>query len=152
MRLQSSLWLTTATLAFVGLVWSSHLGTATETSAIDPTGTWKIARINPDTKSKAGSEQTLKLKVENGKLTGSITGRSSTNGKVRSFEWAIKETKLQGNDVSFTVTHAPVIGEGPDSTTVYEGKITGDIMKRKLEMEFNGQTFKRDWEANRVKQ
>jgi hypothetical protein len=149
MRKQSTLSLAAAALAAITFIWSSNQGMAAEKAATDPTGTWKIATISPETKSK-GSEQTLKLKLEGGKLTGTITGRSSNNGKVRIFEWAIKDSKLQGKDISFTVTHAPVTGEGPDTTTIYEGKIAGESMKGKAETEWAGHTFKRDWEARRV--
>ncbi len=89
---------------------------------------------------------------EAGKLTGTITGRSNVNGNVRIFEWPIKDTRLQGNDISFTVTHAPVTGQGPDSTTVYEGKLTGETIKGQAETEWSGHTFKRGFEAKRVKE
>ena len=133
------------------IVCSPNESTAAEKSAIDPTGIWKVSKFNPETKSKV-SEQTLKLKLDGGKLSGTITGRSSNNGKVRIFEWTIKDTKLQGSDITFVVTHAPVTGSGPDSTTTYVGTITGDSMKGKMEMEWNGQTFKREWEARRGKE
>lgn len=123
---------------------------AAEKSPVDPTGTWKLATINAETKAKS-PERTLKLKLEGGKLTGTIDGRSSINGKVKLFEWPIKDTKLQGNDIAFTVTHAPVAGNGPDSTTTYEGRITGDAMKGTAETEWSGNTFKRDFEARRIK-
>ena len=123
---------------------------AAEKSAVDPTGTWKLATINAETKAKS-PERTLKLKLEGGKLTGTIDGRSSINGKVKLFEWPIKDTKLQGNDIAFTVTHAPVAGTGPDSTTTYEGRITGDAMKGTAETEWSGNTIKRDFEARRIK-
>jgi hypothetical protein len=151
MKLQSSIWLTTTAMAVITFVCSSNLGIAAENSAIDPTGTWRIARINAETKSR-GLEQTLKLKLENGKLTGTITGGSSHNGKVRIFEWPIKDTKLRGSEIAFSVTHAPVTGNGPDATTIYEGTITNDTMKGKFEAEWNGNTFKGDWQAKRVKE
>ena len=149
MKPQSNAWLMTVMLAVTAFLWSSRPGIAAENEAIDPTGTWKIVRINPQTKTRS-SEQILKLKLKDGKLTGTISGRSSSNGKTNLFEWALKETKLQGGDVSFTVTHAPVLGEGPDSTTVYEGRITGEIMKGKHELELYGRTFNGEWEAKRV--
>jgi hypothetical protein len=151
MRPQHSIWLGTVTLTIAALVWCSHSAMAAETAAIDPTGTWKIVMINPETKAK-GSEHTLKLRLEDGKLTGTIDGRSSINGKVKVFEWPIKDTKLERTKISFTVTHAPVAGRGPDSTTDYDGKITGDTMKGTSELEFNGLTIKRDFEAKRVKE
>lgn len=146
MKLRSSIWLAAAV---VTVVWSLSLATAAEKSAIDPAGTWKIATINSETKAK-NPERTLKLKMEGGKLAGTIDGRSEINGKVKLFEWPIKDTKLKGNDISFTVTHAPTAGNGPDSTTVYEGKITGDTIKGTAATEWNGNSMKRDFEARRV--
>jgi hypothetical protein len=152
MRLRNSIAaLSIAALTIATFVWLSSQCLGEEKSAIDPTGTWKVVKINPETKSK-GSEQTLKLRLDGGKLSGTITGRSSNNGKVRIFEWAIKDTKLQGSNITFSVTHAPVTGSGPDSTTMYEGKITGDAMKGKLEIELSGQTFSGEWEAKRAKE
>jgi hypothetical protein len=138
-------------LAVTALALASSLGVAAENSASDPTGTWKIVRINPETKKK-GPEQTLKLKLESEKLSGTITGRSSVEGKVKIYEWPLKDTKFKGVDISFTVTHAPVAGDGPDSTVVYEGKFKGDAMEGKLELEFSGRTFKHIWEAKRAKE
>jgi hypothetical protein len=149
MKLKNHIWLATAALAVVTVIVPSNRGMAGEEVSSDPTGAWKITMISPETKKK-GSEQTLKLKLEGGRLAGTITGQSSNNGNVRIFEWAIQKTKLQGKDISFTVTHAPVTGNGPDSTTIYEGKITGGTMKGKAETEWSGHTFKRDWEAKRA--
>jgi hypothetical protein len=150
MRPRNSTALATAALIIAAFVCSTGLGLAADRGIINPTGTWKIATLNAAPKAK-GPERTLKLKLEGGKLTGTIDDRSEINGKVKMFEWPIKDTKLKGNDISFTVTHAPVYGDGPDSTTVYEGKITGEAMKGTAETEWNGNTFKRDFEAKRVK-
>ena len=138
-------------MSIAAFVWSSGLGMAADKGAMNPTGTWKLATINSETKAKS-RERTLKLKVEGGKLTGSIDGRSEINGKVKMFEWPIKDTKLRGNEILFTETHAPTVGKGPDSTTLYEGKITGDTMRGTVETEWNGHTHKRDFEARRVKE
>jgi hypothetical protein len=138
-----------AALAIAACVWASTLGMAAEKPATDPTGTWKLTIINPKTKART-PERALKLKLEDGKLTGTIDGYSSVNGKVKIYEWPIKDSKVHGNDISFTVTHAPVVGNGPDSTTIYQARITGDTIKGTAETEFNGSTFKRDFEARRV--
>ncbi len=151
MKAQNRIWLTVAAFAIAAFIGSSGGGVAADKGAIDPTGTWKLSTINSQTKAKS-PERTLKLKLERGKLTGTIDGRSEINGKVKMFEWPIKDTKLQGNDISFTVTHAPTLGKGPDSTTVYDGKITGDVMKGTAETEWNGNTNRRGFEARRVKE
>jgi hypothetical protein len=151
MKTQNGMLVPTAALTIAALVWSSGPIMAADKGAVDPTGTWKLATINSQTKAK-NPERTLKLKLEGGKLTGTIDGRSEINGKVKMFEWAIKDTKLQGNAISFTVSHPPTFGTGPDSTTMYEGKITGDAMKGTAETEWSGNTMKRDFEARRMKE
>ncbi len=149
MKAQKHIRLAAAALTICALVWSSLLSMAADKAVVNPTATWKIATVSSQTKAKS-AERTLKLKLEGGKLTGTIDGRSEVNGKVKMFEWPIKDTKLQGNDISFTVTHAPTVGNGPDSTTVYEGRITGNTMKGTAEMEWMGHTNKRSFEARRV--
>ncbi len=151
MKPQNSIRLGTAALTIAALVWSLALSLAADKSVANPTGTWKLATINAQTKAK-GRESTLKLKFEGGKLTGTIDGRSEVNGKVKVFEWAIKDAKVQGNEIAFTVSHPPTLGTGPDSTTRYEGRINGDLMKGTAETEWNGHTNKRDFEARRVKE
>lgn len=151
MKTQNSISLRTATLIIATLVWSSAMLMAAEKPVVDPTGTWKLVTLSSQTKAKS-TERTLKLKLEGRKLTGTIDGRSNVNGKVKTFEWAIKDTKLQANTISFTVTHPPTVGNGPDSTTIYEGKITGDTLKGTAETEWMGHTNKRDFEARRVKE
>lgn len=151
MKPQNRISLSAVTMTLAALVWSSTLVMAAEKAMIDPTGTWKLVTISSQTKAKS-LERTLKLKLDGGKLTGTIDGRSEINGKVKIFEWALKDTKLQGNAISFTVTHPPTLGKGPDSTTVYEGKITSDTMKGTAETEWSGNTNKRDFEARRVKE
>ena len=150
MKPQNRIWLIISALTIAALVWSSE-AIAADKAAVDPTGTWKLATINAETKAKS-PERTLKLKLEGGKLTGTIDGRSEINGKVKIYEWPIKDTKLKGGDISFTVSHPPTAGTGPDSTTVYEGKITGDTMKGTAETEWVGNTHKRDFEARHTKE
>ncbi len=143
--------LTTTTLMIATLVWSSAMLMAADKPVVDPTGTWKLATISSQTKAK-NAERTLKLKLEGGKLTGTIDGRSNVNSKVKTFEWALKDTKLQGNTICFTETHPPTVGNGPDATTVYEGTITGGTMKGTAATEWRGHQNKRDFEARRVKE
>src|SRR5512139_2024415 len=102
MKTHISISLMTATLTIATLAWSSAMLMAADKSVADPTGTWKLVTINSRTKAKS-TERTLKLKLEGTKLTGTIDGRSNINGKVKVFEWALKDTRLQGNAISFTV-------------------------------------------------
>jgi hypothetical protein len=151
MKLPKNTCLGTTALTIAALIWSSGLCNSADKGVVDPTGTWKLSTINPQTKAK-NAERTLKLKLEGGKLIGTIDSRSEINGKAKIFEWPIKDTKVQGNEISFTVTHPPTYGNGPDSTTIYEAKITGDTMKGTADTEWSGNRNKRDFEARRVKE
>lgn len=151
MKLQINRWFGATAITIASLICSSGVSIGADKGAIDPSGTWKLTSINAETKAK-GPERTLKLKLEGGKLTGTIDGRSEVNGKVKIYEWPIKDTKLKGSDISFTVSHPPTAGNGPNSTTVYEAKLTGDTMKGSSETEWVGNTHKRDFEAKRVKE
>jgi hypothetical protein len=152
MKLQSPIWLATAALTAATVVWSFNEGMAADKAALDPTGTWKVTTFNPQTNSKIGAEETLKIKLAGEKLTGTVTHRSNVNGNERIFESPITETKLQGGEIAFTVSHPPHVGKGPDITLSYQGKITGDKIKGKVESEWSGHTSVRNWEAKRVKE
>jgi hypothetical protein len=127
MRLIIPAWLVVVAVGLNSLVFSMH-GEAAE--SIDPTETWKIATINSGTK-KRNTEQTLKLKLENGKLTGTMTGRSEVNGNVRHFEWSIAGAQLKETNISFSLSHPPVVGNGSDVLSRYEGGVSRDAMKGK---------------------
>lgn len=101
----------------------------------DPTGTWKWSFTGQNGQTR---ETTLKLKLEGDKLTGTISGRES--------DTAIEDAKLTGDDVSFKVTRE---FNGNKVTMKYNGKISGDSIKGKIESERDGQPRSRDWEAKR---
>jgi hypothetical protein len=104
----------------------------------DPTGTWKWEMTFKDQK----REQTLKLKLEGDKLTGTMPGRKDGQ------ETKIEDGKFKDGEVSFTVTR-----ERGDTkiVTKYKGKLSGDTIKGTIESDRGGETQKRDWEAKRVK-
>lgn len=122
--------------ALVGLVVFGVASAAI--AAEDPTGTWKWTA--PAGKDKT-REQTLTLKLEGDKLTGSVPGRE---GK----EIAIENGSFKDGEVSFTVTRER---QGNKFVTKYTGKVTGDTLKGKTESEREGKTNSRDWEAKRSK-
>lgn len=101
----------------------------------DPTGTWTWSVPGRDGQTR---NVTLKLKLEGDKLTGTMPGR---NGDV-----AIDDAKLKGEDISFSVTRE---FNGNKVTTKYNGKLSGDSIKGKIEFERQGQAQTRDWEAKR---
>jgi hypothetical protein len=103
----------------------------------DPTGTWKWSvTFNDQTR-----EQTLKLKLEGDKLTGSMLGRNNT-------ETAIEDASFKDGEVKFSVTRER---NNQKFTTKYSGKLEGDSIKGKSTSERDGQTQSRDWEAKRDK-
>ena len=86
-------------------------------------------------------EQTLTLKLDGDKLTGTLLGRNNQ-------EIPIDNASFKGDQISFTVTRE---FNGQRFTTKYSGTIKGDTITGKIEMERDGQTISRDWEAKRQK-
>ena len=117
-------------LVFVGLV-------SPVMAADNPTGTWKW------TASLGGQdrEQTLTLKLEGDKLTGSMPGRDNAVTQ-------ISDASFKDNKVSFSVTRE---FNGQKRTTKYNGTLSGDTITGKSERERDGQTTSTDWVAKRQK-
>ena len=106
-----------------------------EDKKIDLNGSWKSSFTNQQGQAR---ETIFKLKVEDGKLSGAVSGR---NG-----ETAIEDAKLAGDDVSFSVTRE---FNGNKVVTKYSGKVSGDTINGKSESQRDGQPQSRDWEAKR---
>ena len=106
-------------------------------AAENPTGTWKW------TASFGGQdrEQTLTLKLEGDKLTGSMPGRDNAVTQ-------ISDASFKDNKVSFSVTRE---FNGQKRTTKYNGTLSGDTITGKSERERDGQTTSTDWVAKRQK-
>jgi hypothetical protein len=106
-------------------------------AAENPTGTWKW------TASAGGQdrEQTLTLKLEGDKLTGSMPGRNNAVTE-------ISDASFKDNKVSFSVTRE---FNGQKRTTKYNGTLSGDTITGKSERERDGQTTSTDWVAKRQK-
>lgn len=117
-------------LAFVGLATVAW-------AAEDPTGTWKWTVQMRDQK----REQTLKLELKEGKLTGAMIGRNQQETK-------IEDAKFQDGKISFKVTRER---QGQKFTQKYTGTLKGDVIKGTIEFEREGKTQKREWEAKREK-
>ena len=107
----------------------------------DPTGTWTWT--TPGRNGGPERKSTLKLKTEGDKLTGTLSapGRGG-----QASDTAIADAKLKGDEISFTVTREV---NNNKVTSKYNGKISGDSIKGKIETERDGQTNSRDWEAKR---
>jgi hypothetical protein len=104
----------------------------------DPSGTWKwtVTAQNGQTR-----EMTLKLKLDGDKLTGAMLGRNNQETK-------IDDGKYKDGEISFSITRERM---GQKFTTKYKGKLSKDTIKGKTEVERDGQTQSRDWEAKRAK-
>ena len=106
-----------------------------EDKKIDLNGSWKSSFTNQQGQAR---ETIFKLKVEDGKLSGAVSGR---NG-----ETAIEDAKLAGDDVSFSVTRE---FNGNKVVVKYSGKVSDDTINGKSESQRDGQPQSRDWEAKR---
>jgi hypothetical protein len=103
----------------------------------DPTGTWKWTV----TANNQNFDLSLKLKLEDNKLTGTLVGRNNRESK-------IEDATFKDGEVAFSVTRER---NGQKIVTKYKGKLDGDAIKGKSETERDGQTRSRDWEAKREK-
>ena len=117
-------------LVFVGLI-------SPVIAAENPTGTWKW------TASLGGQEreQTLTLKLDGDKLTGSMPGRDGQTT-------AISDGTYKDGNISFSITRE---FNGQKRTTKYKGVVSGDTITGKSERERDGQTTSTDWVAKRQK-
>lgn len=154
MKSRPHICLSTLILALAAVGWPPGDGAAAETSAVNPTGTWKVTytdsgkgQTNNSGKSQT-FQPTLKLKLEGDKLTGTLSRRHNQ----QDIEMVLQDAKLKAGDISFTVTVTPESGKGQNAVRKFHGKITGDMMQGTVETEWAGQPFTRDWEARRVKQ
>ena len=113
------------------------VGVATAEEKADPTGkwTWSVT-FNNQTR-----EQSVTLKLDGDKLTGSMPGRDGQ-------ETQIENASFKDGTVSFTVTRER---QGNKFTSKYTGKVEGDKITGKIESERDGKTNSRDWTATRAK-
>jgi hypothetical protein len=103
-------------------------------AAAMPTGTWKwTVNFGGQT-----HEMALTLKSEGGNLTGTLARDGD--------ETAIQDAKYKDGDLSFTVVRE---FNGQKMTFKYTGKVSDDTIKGKSEVERDGQTRSRDWEAKK---
>jgi hypothetical protein len=109
---------------------------AADDAKANPTGTWKWTVERKGEK----REVTLKLKLEEGKLTGSVsTGKDDTK---------IEDGTFKDGEVKFSVTRER---NGEKFTSKYTGKLDGDTIKGSYETTIGGKEQKREFEAKREK-
>ena len=117
------------------------LTSAISALAADASGTWTWSR--PGRNGGEPQKSTLKLKVDGDKVTGSLSapgrGGAATDTK-------IEDGKIKGDEISFTVSREV---NGNKMVTKYNGKLSGDSIKGKVETDRNGTANSRDWEAKR---
>jgi hypothetical protein len=102
----------------------------------NPTGAWKYTvEVNGQS-----IDVTIKLKLDGDKLTGTVS--------VLDTETKIEDSKYNDGAVSFTV-HPEF--NGNKFTIKYRGQIKGDTFKGKRELERDGETNTREFEAKRSK-
>ena len=121
--------------AAVIVVVAGLVGAARADDKANPTGTWKWTVTNGDQK----RDMTLKLKLDGDKLTGAVIGRNNRETK-------IEDATFKDGEVTFKVTRER---NGQKSTSKYNGKVSGDMIKGKIESERDGKAESRDWEAKR---
>ena len=109
-----------------------------------PTGLWKWTVQGRQ--GGQGFEQTVKLELKDGKLTGIMPGREA--GQFSVPDTAITDASFKDGLVKFAVTRE---FNGQKFTTKYEGKVEGDTIKGTFERSgMNGKAPpKSDWIAKR---
>ena len=134
------------TSKFVKIVMGAVLLTGILTQAqaqdkkVDPSGTYMWTQ--PGRNGGPDRTNTLVLKVEGDKLTGTVT--SPGRGGAAPTPTAITDGKLTGADVSFSVVRS---FNGNSMTNKYAGKVADGSIKGKVEMNRNGDVQSIDWEA-----
>lgn len=109
-----------------------------------PTGLWKWTVQGRQ--GGQGFEQTVKLELKDGKLTGIMPGREA--GQFSVPDTAITDASFKDDLIKFAVTRE---FNGQKFTTKYEGKVEGDTIKGTFERSgMNGKAPpKSDWIAKR---
>jgi hypothetical protein len=130
-------WLKSAALLLALLCMTSSLQAADKPNVA---GNWTWT-----TKNRSGDEvkNTLKLKVDGDKITGTISGANNS-------EIEIKDAKLKDNELTFDVVRER---NGNEFKTSYTGKVEGDTITGKIKRpgRNGGEGRSTDWKATREK-
>jgi hypothetical protein len=145
-----------AVVAFlVGIVGTVGIAGAADP---DPTGTWKWEMKR---KGKGGDEvtveQTMKLELKDGKLTGTVSGGGfggkggggKGGGKGGGAQKIDEGAKYDKGEFTFTTTRE--FGDNK-FVTKYSGKVADDTIKMTITTMFNDKENKTEVEAKRVKE
>jgi len=147
---------TTALLALALTGFTFRAGAQDQEATVNPTGTWKSTTLSGT--GQVSSSQTLKIKLEGGKLTGTLSRQAGS--KVE--QLPLEDAQLKGSEISFAthnyaVSYVNNVLQPTDtnkwSHSKYQGTIRGDTIKGKIERTSwnteNSRTL--NWEAKRVK-
>ena len=132
--------------ALVALVATFILMVGPIALAADATGTWKYT--TPGRNGGAGREVTLKLNQDGEKLTGTVA-MPGRGGNAAPVETEITDGKIKDGELSFKVTRKR---QNNEFTQNFSGKLDGDVIKGKVETNFNGNNRSTDFEAKRAKE
>ena len=127
--------------AVVALVSGTQVRAADDKKA-DPTGTWTWS--TPGRNGGEPRKSTLKIKSEGDKLVGMLATPGRQGAEPR--ETKVDDLKVKGDEITFNVTREV---QNNKFTAKYNGKISGDTIKGKIETERGGQARSNDWEAKR---
>lgn len=122
---------------------SAGIVAAEENAKVDPSGTWKWERTFGD--NHIG--HTLRLKLTDGKLSG--TYATIFEGAERRVSEPVKidEAKLEGDKLTFKVTRE---FNDRQFTIAYSGTVSENGIKGTSEVDFDGNPREFDWDAKRV--
>lgn len=111
----------------------------------DPTGTWKWTQQGRQ--GGQAIEQTLKLELKGGQLSGTLLGAQTPMGQIP--DAAIGDASFKDDAVAFNVTRE---FNGNKVVIKYTGKLDGDTITGSTERPGrDGNVMKRDWTATRAK-
>lgn len=117
--------LVTGVMAFAALALTFVIPAMAQ-DKVDPVGTWKWTK--PITN---GVEYSLVLKMDGGKLTGSLTSPARNRDGGEPVTAEIKNAKIDGDTITFEIV-VPNRNGGRARTNGYIGKISGNTMKLTL--------------------
>ena len=125
--------MTTTALAVLSLVCLA--GTAS--AAADPNGTWKWTFT---TQNGQEIQISVELKADGEKLTGKVSRNDQSTD--------ITDGSFKNDEVAFNVERER---NGQKFVSKYKGKVEGDAINGKIEIELGGDTRSFDWKPTREK-
>lgn len=110
---------------------------AADDKKVDVTGTWKWSITFGD----QTRDFTMKLKQDADKVSGTMSGPGGQDTK-------IDDGKIKDGEITFSVTRER---NGEKFTVKYKGKVSGDSIEGKMDVNFGGQEQSFDWKPKKEK-